>query len=97
MKGRSPTKEEREWMNSAAEFGCVVCHIDLGVFSPAAIHHLSGKTKPGAHLLSFGLCPRHHQIPGPGYVSRHGDGKARFEARYGSESELLEFVRAKLL
>ena len=83
-------------MNAAAEFGCVVCHRELGVFSPAAIHHLQGRTKPGAHLKTIPLCGRHHQIPGHGYVSRHGDGKARFEAAYGSESELLEFLRESL-
>ena len=80
-------------MNAAAEFGCVVCHRELGVFTPAAIHHLQGKTKPGAHKLSIGLCARHHQIPGQGYVSRHGDSKTQFEAAYGSELELLEFLR----
>ena len=90
MKGRTPTKVEKEWLNAITSLGCIVCYLELNVFTPASIHHLEGKTKPGAHLKSIPACGRHHQIPGPGYKSRHGDGKAQFEARHGTEAYLLE-------
>ena len=92
MIGRSPTAEEKRWLNAIGNFGCIVCYLELNVFTEASPHHMEGRTKPGAHLLSFGLCGRHHQIPGPGYVSRHGDGKARFEAAYGTENYLLSMT-----
>ena len=79
-------------MSAIAELGCIVC-LDLGHKTPAALHHIEGRTKPDAHLSTIPLCARHHQIPGEGYVSRHGDGKARFEAEYGTELELLEKTR----
>jgi len=62
------------------------------VYSPAEPHHPEGKTKPGAHAMAFPLCPNHHRNPGEGYETRHGN-KARFEAEYGTETELLEATR----
>jgi len=41
LKGRQPTAEEKRWMNAAAEFGCVVCHRELGVFTK---HHRNLET-----------------------------------------------------
>jgi len=90
VKGRTPTKIEKEWLNAIGSLGCIVCYLELNVFTEASPHHICGRTKPGAHLESYGLCSRHHQIPGPGYKSRHGDGKAQFEARHGTEAYLLE-------
>lgn len=56
MRGRAPTAEERRHMAAVAELGCVVCRREFGVYSPAAIHHTDGKTKPGAHMRVLGLC-----------------------------------------
>jgi len=56
MKGRTPTTAERRHMAAVAALGCVVCRREFGVYSPAAIHHTDGKTKPGAHMKSLGLC-----------------------------------------
>lgn len=92
MKGRQPNAEEKRWLNAIVNFGCIVCYLELNVFTEASPHHLDGRTKPDAHLKTTPLCSRHHQIPGPGYKSRHGDGKAQFEAAYGTESYLLSMT-----
>lgn len=91
MKGRTPTVAESKHMNAVASYGCIVCYLFHGVYSPAAIHHIDGKTKPGAHFKVLGLCGLHHQggKDCTEYTSRH-PYKARFKARYGTEQELLE-------
>ena len=93
MKGRTPNKEEKTWLAKIITLGCIVCHKELYVYTEASPHHIDGKTKAGAHLRSIPLCGRHHQIPGEGYVSRHGDGRARFETEYGTEQELLDYTK----
>jgi hypothetical protein len=91
MRGRSPTKKEKEWMDSIANFGCVVCHLFYGCYSPAEIHHIDGKTKPQAHLLTLPLCFKHHREGANNdmYVSRH-PFKNEFERRYGKQTDLLD-------
>lgn len=74
---------------------CVVCkHHGIAEDSPGEYHHTNGKTAPGAHYDGFVLCARHHRIPDTvkpkRWVSRHGDGKALFEARYRPETEFIE-------
>ena len=92
LKGRTPTKAEREHMDAVCNVGCIVCLEWLGVHSPAEPHHTTGKTKAGAHMLTIPLCPRHHRTPGRGYISRHGNGKAAFEREYATERELLDMT-----
>ena len=93
MKGRTPTSEERKHMQAAAALGCIICLLHHDVQTPAMIHHMDGKTKPGAHFKTFGLCHPHHQGGNDcdKYTSRH-PYKKRFEERYGTETELLEIV-----
>ena len=97
MKGRTPTRREAQHMAKAADFGCCICRWFYGVMTPAAIHHIDGKTKPDAHLLTIGLCPKHHQQPDNNkpkrWQSRHGDGRAAFEREYAPELELLERLK----
>jgi len=92
MKGRTPTKAEKEHMDSMREIGCICCILDF-VIVPyevpseyTAIHHIEGKTKEGAHFLTIPLCPSHHQN---GPIRVHGK-KKEFIAKYGTEYELLE-------
>ena len=94
MKGRNPTKAEKEWMGKVADMGCIICLNEHHVFSPAAIHHIDGKTKEGAHLRILPLCWLHHQSGRNDIecVSRHPH-KAEFERRYGTENELLEQIK----
>ena len=95
--GRTPTKKEKAWMNSVSQCGCIVCIIfhNKSLYEvECSPHHIDGKTKPGAHLRTIGLCQWHHQTPpAPGdtrWVSRHGNGRAAFEARYATEDDLLK-------
>jgi len=84
-------------MQKVAALGCIVCLIFEGEFTPASIHHIDGKTKPGAHKKVLPLCFRHHQEGSccDEWVSRHPH-KAQFESRYATEQELLEKVHELL-
>jgi hypothetical protein len=93
MKGRNPTADEKRHMAKVAALGCIVCWNENGVNTPAAIHHIDGKTKKGSHFKVLPLCFEHHQGGcGEGrFISRH-PWKKRFEKAYGTEQELLEQV-----
>ena len=82
-------------MDAVRGLGCIVC-APYG-FRPAAIHHVDGKTKPDAHFKVLPLCWDHHQGGNDdgAFISRH-PYKARFEAAYGTETELLIQVEIKL-
>ena len=101
MMGRTPTAEEQRWMDAVADMGCIVCLMTESEYTPAEVHHLDGSRKHGCHLKTIGLCIRHHRMPdngkAPRWVSRHGDGRKAFEARYGSEADLLIETRQRLL
>ena len=94
MKGRRPNICEKEWMDKISQLGCIVCLKHEDVYSPAEVHHISGKTKPGAHLLTLPLCFNHHREGSFNFlwVSRH-PWKTEFEKRYGKEEELLKEVK----
>ena len=93
---RSLTVADKERGAKLIELGCIVCVNEFSCYTPPAIHHIDGKTKPGCHDLTIPLCVSHHQYKSndsmPMWVSRHGDGRAAFEAAYGTEQELLEQV-----
>ena len=95
---RTPTVEERRWMDFIVGHGCIACRLDgMGYRAPAVHHILRGGVRMG-HLYTLGLCdPGHHQGGQQfGMVSRHPD-KARFEQRYGSEQHLLEMLQKAYL
>lgn len=91
MKGRAPTADEERLMHAIGGLGCIACLKDGNVNPWISLHHIDGRTKPGAHLLVLPLCAGHHQA-GTGedksMIAVHPD-KARFEARYGTQHELL--------
>lgn len=91
FRGRSPTAEEARFMDAIAQLGCVACRKDGWHNPDVSIHHIDGRTKPGAHLLVLPLCAGHHQDgtgPNATLIAVH-PYKARFEARYGTQRELL--------
>jgi hypothetical protein len=98
MKGRPPTAEERRFMDAIASLGCIACRKD-GWHNPVvSLHHVDGRTKPGAHMLVLPLCGPHHQQDDTdplGRISVHGN-KARFEAKYGTQMELLAEAKERL-
>lgn len=90
-KGRTPTIEERRRMDAIAGLGCIACRKD-GISNPwVSLHHIDGRTKPGAHLLVLPLCAPHHQQDDTDPAQRpsvHGR-KETFTTRYGTELQLL--------
>lgn len=97
MKGRAPTKADIKRFELIQSMGCIVCILFYGAPTPCEIHHTNGKTKEGAHQLTIGLCPGHHRHGSdkPPFISRH-PYKARFEAAYGTEAELLVETNERL-
>lgn len=86
----TPTKSDKLYWDRLASLGCIACLID-GINSPdVSIHHIDGRTKPGAHRKVLPLCAGHHQN-GTGndktIIAIH-PYKRRFEARYGSQTAL---------
>lgn len=98
MKGRSVTKAEREFWHKIAGLGCVACRIDGNANPFVSIHHIDGRTKPGAHMKVLALCGPHHQQDDTdpmGRIAIHPN-KARFEEKYGTQYELLATVKQTL-
>lgn len=90
MKGCKPTAAEKRLHDQLATLGCIACRMD-GVYQPVvSIHHIDGRTKPGAHMKVLPLCAGHHQDGTgiPGLIAVH-PWKARFEAAYGKQLDLL--------
>ena len=88
---------EQAWMDQVRAFGCIVCWLHHNANTPCVVHHiLSGGRRMG-HMHTLGLCePGHHQQTNTrDKISRHPD-KARFEAAYGTEAELLTTTRQLL-
>lgn len=90
MKGRTPSAAERRFHDRLASLGCIACRIDGNHNPMVSIHHIDGRTKPGAHMRVLPLCAGHHQdgYGIPGLIAVH-PYKRRFEDRYGSQYELL--------
>ena len=77
------------WDDLANIVGCIACRAYGIRNTHVSIHHIDGRTKPGAHMKVLPLCDRHHQTGGEAAPSIH-PWKARFEAKYGKQMALLE-------
>jgi hypothetical protein len=92
MKGRPPTAEEARFMDKVGQLPCIACLKDGWTNPEISLHHIDGRTKPGAHFLVLPICAGHHQQgtgPNPSLIAVHPN-KARFEERYGPQMELLD-------
>lgn len=90
-KQRAVTAAEKEYWNRLAGLGCIACMIDHVHTPEVSIHHVDGRTKPGCHMLVLPLCAGHHQA-GTGNnkdLTAVHPYKARFEAKYGTQQELM--------
>lgn len=86
----NPTREEKAfWTRLADIVGCIACRLDGIKNHHVSIHHIDGRTKPGAHTKVLPLCDRHHQTGGEEAPSVH-PWRARFEKKYGTQLDLLE-------
>jgi hypothetical protein len=98
MKGRPPIAEEVRFMDRMGQLPCIACLKDGWENHEISLHHIDGRTKPGAHFLVLPICAGHHQSgtgENPSLIAVHPD-KERFEARYGTQRELLAECVAKL-
>ena len=98
MKGRAPTADEKRFMDQMGALPCIACLKDGWTNHVISLHHIDGRTKPGAHFLVLPLCAPHHQQDDTDLrqrISLHGR-KATFQARYGAERELLAECLAML-
>lgn len=97
MTRRKPTVAERKHMGRVAALGCIACEKEGHFGTPAEIHHLrhgQGVAQRSSHYRTLPLCPRHHRLGNHG-VAYHAGPKA-FEAKYGTELELLAEVLGRL-
>ena len=102
LKGRTPTAAERVVMDALGKLPCIACLQHGKESLLISLHHIDGRTKPGAHLLQLPLCIYHHQHAAPDNVRAefpwlvpvHADGitggKAEFSRYNGTERELLD-------
>lgn len=98
MKGRPPTAMEAWFMDCMGKLPCICCLKDGWENRAISLHHVDGRTKSGAHFLVLPLCAGHHQDgtgPNPSLIAVH-PYKARFEARYGTQMDLLAECMAML-
>ena len=79
MSKKPLTKAEREHLGLVAELGCIICG------RPAECHHVAGQGMRASHYETIPLCPDHHRN---GNDCVHA-GRRTFEARFGTERELL--------
>lgn len=101
LKGRAPTAAERVVMDVLGKLPCIACLQHGKESLLISLHHIEGRTKPGAHLLQLPLCIYHHQHAAPDNVRAefpwlvpvHADGitggKAEFSRHNGTEQELM--------
>ena len=87
MKGTTPTKAEKAFHDDLASLGCIACFIDGRFMEEVSIHHIDGRTRPGAHMKVLPLCAGHHQDDGTA-IAIH-PWKARWEAAYGKQEDLV--------
>ena len=91
MKGRSVSRVEKRFHDALCSVvGCIACRLDGATNFHVSIHHVFGRTKPGAHLMVLPLCAGHHQdgSGASGLVAVH-PWKRRFESAYGAQIDLV--------
>ena len=65
-------------MAQVAALGCVICRQEMGVYSPASVHHVAEGSGHRSDWATVGLCHEHHQ----GATGLHGMGTKAFIRRY---------------
>lgn len=91
-------KERRKRFDRIADLGCIVCLKNMGVRTPAVIHHLvglengraMGKKSPDENAIA--LCVHHHT----GFLGIHHMGKRAWENEHGTQADYLEMTNQLL-
>ena len=88
------TKREREWIDRIVQLGCIICRLKYYAYVPAEVHHMLNGGRRIGNLSTLPLCVLHHRGGrNDDEVVSRDHSQRRFEARYGSESMLLERTR----
>src|SRR5689334_19556385 len=102
----APTKYEKQRIDAMRRYGCVACAI-LGVRNSKALelHHILDGARRLGHWFTLFLCRGHHQgdwseqqlesIPADKRFAI-SDGRRLFNAVYGTERSLWEWVQDEL-
>lgn len=88
---------ERLHLSRVASLGCIVCRITGYEFTPAEIHHPRtgmGMSQRASHFDAIPLCHIHHRTGGHGLAIH--SGQKTWEAKFGTETELLAQVKELL-
>ena len=91
------TKAEKAHLSAVQELGCIACRVIGYVDTPAEIHHVrhgQGASQRADHFHVLPLCPIHHRNGNHG-VAFHA-GKQTWQARFGTELDLLARVKSLL-
>jgi hypothetical protein len=84
------TKDEKRWLDCITQLGCCVCLFHHFVFTPAEPHHMLYGDRRRGHLYTIPLCPPHHRSgKNDEQATSRDQSRRRFEARYGTEEQLL--------
>lgn len=83
----------KNYLNSVAEIGCILCqHLGYGK-TPAEIHHVESVRDELSDYAVVPLCPEHHR----GATGVHGLRRRGFEMRYKlSDIDLLAMTAREL-
>lgn len=88
-KSKHKTGDEKKYLQKVADLGCIICG------SPANIHHIrtgQGLGQRSSHYATLPLCHAHHQ----GKEGIHTLGTKVWQAKFGSELELIEQVKKRI-
>ena len=98
MLGRKPTASEQRHMDFVGDMFCIACEKDGLYNSHILLHHVNGRTRPGAHLDVLPLCAPHHQHDDTDPMGRIGihPWKKRFENMYGTSEQLLIEIKRRI-
>lgn len=100
-----PSKAEAARMSAIKDGECLCCWIDGNPSYCPEVHHLISGNRRRGHMCTIGLCAWHHravieQLPRSQMRALYGpslaEGSKPFNARYGSDDELLAMQNSKL-
>jgi len=84
-------RKDKIYLALASRVGCIPCLNNGFPDTPAELHHPTkgvGMAQKSEDRKVISLCPIHHRLGGHGELAIHM-GIETWEARYGSEEELL--------
>jgi hypothetical protein len=90
------TKADEIRFDLLHRIGCICCRKAGSGYRAPDVHHILSGGRRISHQATLPLCPDHHRIPSTGAVvgPSLADGSRVFEAKWGTQLELLAEVNA---